>query len=145
MEVVCQGCLERDRRIAALEARVAELEAQVRELLARLNQNAANSSIPPSANPPGAKKPVVKPPTGRKPGGQPGHRGHRRTRLPAERVTEVVPFVPTACEQCGTALPAEAAAGDPEPKWHQMVEIAPTPVEVTEYQGHGRCCPCCAH
>jgi len=128
-----------------LQKRVAELEAQVRELMARLNQTATNSSIPPSANPPGAAKPVVKTPTGRKPGGQPGHRGHRRTRLPPERVTAVIPLVPTTCERCGTALPPEAAADAPEPKWHQVVEIAETPVEVTEYQGHGRCCPCCAH
>ncbi len=143
--VVCQGCRERDARIAALEARVAELEAQVRELLARLNQNAGNSSIPPSANPPGATKPVVKKPTGRKPGGQPGHQGHRRQRLPAERVTRIVPFVPPHCEGCGTTLPAQAGADDPEPTWHQVVEIAPTPVEVTEYQGHGRRCSGCGH
>ena len=143
--VVCQGCRERDARIAGLEARVRELEEQVRELLARLNQNAGNSSIPPSTNPPGAAKPVVKKATGRKPGGQPGHPGHRRRRLPPERVTQTVPFVPPQCEGCGAPLPAQAGANDPEPTWHQVVEIAPTPVEVTEYQGHGRRCAGCGH
>lgn len=143
--VVCQGCLERDARIAALEARVLQLEEQVRELLARLNQNAGNSSIPPSANPPGAAKPVVKTPSGRKPGGQPGHAGHQRKRLPPERVTRIVPFVPPQCERCGTLLPAQGGPDDPEPTWHQVVEIAPTPIDVTEYQGHGRRCPCCTH
>ena len=63
----------------------------------------------PRARPAGAPKPVVKAPTGRKPGGQPGHSGHHRHRLPPERVTHVVPFVPTACTtarpRCPTTPP----------------------------------------
>lgn len=49
----CPGCQE-------LLRRVEELEAQVRELLAKLNNNATNSSLPPSAKPPGTDKPVHK-------------------------------------------------------------------------------------
>ncbi len=65
MEVVtCPGCLERDKRIAALERRVAELETLVRDLLDRLGTNATNSGTPPSANPPQAPKPVTKKRTG---------------------------------------------------------------------------------
>src|ERR1700693_4348284 len=41
----CQGCHERDQRIAQLEARVLALEA-------KLGRHSRNSSTPPSANPP---------------------------------------------------------------------------------------------
>jgi transposase len=132
----CPGC----RKLGAL---VADLQAKVRDLEARLGQNASNSSLPPSANPPAAPKPVVKQPTGRKSGGQPGHEPHLRQRLPADRVTEVVRFVPTACHGCRAALPAEAGPTDPEPTWHQVVELPPRLARVTEYQGQFRTCPDC--
>ncbi|HZY85445.1 MAG TPA: IS66 family transposase [Gemmataceae bacterium] len=110
---------------------------------ARLGQNASNSSLPPSANPPQAAKPVVKKPTGRKPGGQPGHAPAQRLRLPPERVDEVVRHVPTVCQSCHEALPAEAGPGDPEPTWHQVAELPPIAARVTEHQGHSRICPHC--
>ena len=58
--VTCLGCLERDKRIAALERRVAQLETLVRDLRDRLGTNATNSGTPPSANPLDAPKPVTK-------------------------------------------------------------------------------------
>src|SRR5664279_4533840 len=91
----CPECVRLRRELDAALARIAVLEAQVRKLLAQLKRNSSNSSTPPSADPPGAPKPVVKTPTGRKPGGQPGHAGHHRRRLPPERVQVVVPYVPT--------------------------------------------------
>lgn len=146
VEPVCPGCQQRDRRIAELEGRVAELEATVRDLLARLGQNSSNSSIPPSANPPQAPPPVRKQPTGRKPGGQPGHAAHLRQRLPAERLTEpTVHYVPAICEVCHDDLPYAPGADDPESRWHQVVELPALPVQVTEYQAHGRICPNCGH
>ena len=142
----CQGCRERDERIAHLEERLAASEARVRELEDRLGQNASNSSIPPSANPPDAPKPVVKKPTGRKPGGQPGHDAHLRQRLPPERLTEpTVHYLPDICEACQDDLPQAPAPDDPEPRWHQVVELPEIPVQVTEYQAHGRTCPSCGH
>lgn len=124
-------------------AQIAELQAKVRDLEARLGQNASNSSLPPSANPPAAPKPVVKKPTGRKSGAQPGHEPHLRQRLPADRVTEVVRLVPKKCRHCQTILPAQPAPRDPEPSWHQVIELPPMIVQVTEYQGHSRTCPDC--
>jgi transposase len=132
----CPGCRERDARIAALERRVAELEA-------RLGQNATNSSVPPSANPPAAAKPVVKEPTGRQPGGQPGHAPRQRSRLPAERVQEVVRYVPRTCRRCQAALPTEPGPYDPEPAWHQVAELPEITARITEHQGHTRTCPRC--
>src|SRR4029077_18687795 len=97
------------------------------------------------ANPPNAPKPVTKAPTGRKPGGQPGHRGHHRQRLPQDRVNHVVAFVPTTCSHCQAALPAEPGPGDPEPTWHQVAELPELAAVITEHQGHARSSPCCGH
>jgi transposase len=144
MEPECQGCRERNARIARLEQQVAELVARVRDLEARLGQNASNSSIPPSANPPQAPPPVRKQPTGRKAGGQTGHTAHLRERLPPERLTEpTVHYLPDICQACQDDLPCMPGADDPEPRWHQVVELPEMPVQVTEYQAHGRTCPSC--
>ena len=135
-EPTCAGCRE-------LLKRLAELEAKLRDLEARLGQNASNSSIPPSANPPQAPPPVVKKPTGRKPGGQPGHTAHLRARLPAQRLTEpTVHYLPNVCEACQHRLPTAPGPDDPEPRWHQTVELPEFPVQITEHQAHGRTCPC---
>ena len=138
-EPTCAGCRELLKRIAELEARLRELESQ-------LGRNASNSSIPPSANPPQAPPPVRKKPTGRKPGGQPGHAAHLRVRLPPERLTEpTVDYWPDVCEACHDDLPAAPGADDPEPRWHQVVELPEIPVQITEYQAHGRTCSHCGH
>ncbi|HEV3445152.1 MAG TPA: IS66 family transposase [Gemmataceae bacterium] len=126
--------------------RIAELDARIRDLEARLGQNASNSSIPPSANPPQAPPPVRRKPTGRKPGGQPGHTAHLRMRLPPERLTETtIHYCPDICEACQDDLPSAPGPDDPEPRWHQVVELPEFPVQVTEYQGHGRTCSNCGH
>jgi transposase len=143
--VSCPGCAQRDALIEALQRRVDELERQVKDLQARLGQNASNSSMPPSANPPAAPKPVVKKPTGRKSGGQPGHPGHQRQRLPRERVQHVIALVPTHCEACQKPLPQQPSADDPEPLWHQFAELPKVSAIVTEFQGHARTCACCGH
>src|SRR5438034_3392956 len=136
-EPSCAGC-------RALLKRIAELDARIRDLEARLGQNASNSSIPPSANPPQAPPPVRKQPTGRKPGGQPGHIAHLRERLPPERLTETpIHYLPDICEVCQDDLPCAPGPDDPEPRWHQVVELPEIPVQVTEYQAHGRTCPNC--
>lgn len=136
VEPECQGCRE-------LQRRVAELEALVRELQARLGRNSSNSSLPPSADPPSAPAPVQKKPTGKRPGGQPGHPPALRQRLPADRVDTVHVLRPTHCRRCQAPLLVEAGPDDPEPTWHQVAELAPRPVRITEYQGHARTCPCC--
>ena len=139
----CPGCQERNARIAALEREVRDLRATVGDLQARLGQHAGNSSVPPSANPPDAPKPVVKTPTGRKPGAQPGHAPCQRVRLPAERVHDVVRYLPTTCRRCQAPLPAAAGPQDPEPTWHQVAELPPLMARITEHQGHSRRCPRC--
>lgn len=137
-EPSCAGCRE-------LLKRIAELDARIRDLEARLGRNASNSSLPPSANPPNAPAPVRKKPTGRKPGGQPGHTAYLRARLPSERVNHTEHFVPDICTCCQEDLSYEPGSDDPEPRWHQVVELPATPVEVTEYLSHGRICGNCGH
>ena len=142
---LCSGCRERDAHIAELQQHLAAALAQNRKLEESVRRNASNSSIPPSTNPPDAPKPTTKKPTGRKRGGQPGHAGHLRVRLPPERVQHTIPFVPLYCDYCETALPQTAGPNDPEPTWHQYTELPKTPAVVTEYQGHARTCTCCGH
>lgn len=142
------GCLQCDRLtklVMQLIAQIQQLQGRVHELEARLHTHSGNSSLPPSANPPSTPKPPPKPPTGRKPGGQPGHPGHHRSRLPAERVNHVIPYVPACCERCQTPLPQEPGPHDPEPTWHQVAELPEVPAVVTEHQGHARTCPDCGH
>jgi transposase len=142
---VCEGCRERDRRIDQLETQVKALVAQVKKLEAKLGRNSGNSSVPPSANPLDAPKPPAKERTGRKAGGQPGHSAQARVRLAPELVTRTKNFIPKNCEKCQHALPTEPGPADPEPVWHQVVELPKVLVEVTEYRGHGRTCPDCGH
>ncbi len=146
----CPGCRQRDvliaalqQHLAALQGRSDALEQRVRDLEARLGTNATNSSLPPSANPPQAPKPVVKKKTGKKPGGQPGHPARLKRRLPPERLHKVIPFVPSHCDHCHQALPAQPGPDDPAPSWHQVAELPEVAAQVTEYQGHYRTCPCC--
>jgi transposase len=139
----CPECVKLRALLEAALQRIAELEVEVRDLRGQLARNSSNSSSPPSADPPSAPKPVVKRPTGRKPGGQPGHPGHHRERLPAERVDDTIRYVPTTCVRCHSPLPETPAPGDPEPTWHQVAELPERPVTITEYQGHTRRCPGC--
>src|SRR5262249_38090226 len=119
----CPGCAERDRVIAAMQQQLVDLAARLRDLEDQQRRNAANSSMPPSANPPPAPKPVIKQPTGKRPGGQPGHPHHPRVRLPADRVRSTVVYRPEVCERCHQPLPVEPGPHDPEPTWHQVVDL----------------------
>lgn len=126
--------------IEGLEAAVKTLDERVRELEARLAQNSTNSSKPPSSDPPGVSRPPRKP-TGKGRGGQPGHRGHHRKRIEAERVDEVVLHRPQACGHCGHTL-AEAEDAKPA-QVHQVVELPPIRAQVTEHRMRCLRCPKC--
>jgi len=119
---------------AALRAENALLEARIRELEARLAQDSSNSSRPPSSDPPQAPPRPKGPPTGRKRGGQPGHHGACRALLPVEQVDEVVLVAPEVCRHCGQPFPASAGRPGGRVWRHQVVELLPLAVRVTEYQ-----------
>ncbi len=154
---ICPNCAKSAKRFAELEAAYAAIEAayaklktdhvkfetEIIELKAKLQQNSSNSSNPPSSDPPWQKQTRAKESSGRKPGGQPGHCGHHRERLPPERLKTIVPYIPKVCAYCQASLPQETGPSDPPPSWHQVAELPEVVVEVTEHQGHARACVCC--
>jgi transposase len=136
---VCQGCLERDRRVAALEARLAELEAK----LARSRKHSGNSSKPPSSD-------IVKPKKHsggkgkkqsdkRKRGGQPGHPQHKRCPFTPDEIDVTWVHYLTGCPCCGGRLfeieESEAVL--------QQIELDRLPITVTEHRRLSQqCCQC---
>lgn len=73
-------------KIEAQAARIALLEAENAELRRRLGENSSNSSKPPSSDAPSdrAARPSAAA-SGKKRGGQPGHKGSKRTLLPPNK------------------------------------------------------------
>lgn len=124
------------RLVAALVERVVRLEKEVADLREQLGKNSRNSSKPPSSDLPGAPDPPRPKGSKKKRGGQPGHPKHKRERLPADRV---VPCVPAVCAHCEHPLQGR----DPEPEWHQVVEVPAVLRDVTEYQLHCLTCSSC--
>src|SRR3954452_12697997 len=127
----------------ALQAESAVLHERVRELEARLGQTSANSSHPPSSDPPQAPARSKTPPSGRKRGGQPGHRGVHRALLPVEQVDEVIVVVPEDCRHCQQPFPESTGHRRGRVWRHQVVELLPLAVQVTEYQMVRRRCARC--
>jgi transposase len=127
----------------ALRAENTVLQARIRELEARLGQNSSNSARPPSSDPPHVPPKRRAASSGRKRGGQPGHRGAFRALLPVEQVDEVVTVVPEGCRHCGQPFPETATRRRRRVWRHQVVELLPLAVRVTEYQMMARRCPAC--
>src|SRR3954469_14332841 len=127
----------------AAQALIVALQARIRELEAQLGQTSANSSRPPSSDPPQVPPRPKAPPSGRKRGGQPGHRGTFRGLLPVEQVDEVVRVVPAVCRHCGQLFPETPSRHGARVWRHQVVELLPLAVRVTEYQMAVRRCAAC--
>lgn len=134
VEFLVELSARHERQIARLEARIERLEARSRE-------SSSNSSRPPSAEPPGSRPRRERSPTGRKPGGQPGHEGTARTLVADDQVDEVVEHWPERCSGCGDGLPSGEPVG--EPQRHQVFELPPIAVTVTEHRAQAVCCPGC--
>jgi len=120
------------------------LEARVAELERRLNRSSRNSSLPPSQDPPSAPPRPGGKRSGRGRGGQPGHEGRFRRLLPPERVDEVVEHWPERCRSCAHVFDAPELVDAADPWRHQVAELPPIAVRVTEHRLHGVCCPECA-
>src|SRR5215213_2350432 len=127
----------------AAQALIVALQERVRELEARLGQTSANSSRPPSSDPPQAPARSKAPLSGRKRGGQPGHRGTCRALLPVEQVDEIMAVVPEQCRHCEQPFPETTARRRARVWRHQVVELLPLAVRVTEYQMAVRHCTHC--
>ena len=134
-EAVVEVLLAMDRRIQQLDARVEKLERQ-------LARNSGNSSSPPSSDPPRGAPERGKDPSGRKRGGQPGHEGHGRPLLPAWAVDQVIDHWPASCG-CGHVFSEAERVAVGEPARHQVEELPPIAVQVTEHRCQRVRCPGC--
>lgn len=127
---------------------VAALREELAQVKEQANLSSRNSSLAPSQNRPGQGKDnrPRKPPKKRKrredgherkPGGQPGHPGHFRAPV-APNDVDVQPCpAPTQCG-CGAPLCQGQVI-----ERHQVVDLPPVEVTVTEYQRYATICPGC--
>ena len=147
-----EAILDGDRETAVgLLLRVGELveanrrlEARVTELERRLSRNSRNSSLPPSQDPPSAPPRPKQPASGRERGGQLGHEGSHRPLLPPERVDEIVEHWPKRCPACAHVFAEWELVDAAERARHQVAELPPIAVRVTEHCLHRLRCPVCA-
>ncbi len=136
-----EAILDGDREAAvALLMRIGELveanrrlEARVAELERRLKRSSRNSSLRPR-----------RPGSGRERGGQPGHEGKNRPLLPLERVDEVVEHWPERCRACAHVFSPDERVDAAAVQRHQVCELPPTAVTLSEHRLHRVCCPECA-
>jgi transposase len=132
--------VEANRRLVEANER---LEARVGELERRLKRSSRNSSLPPSQDPPSAPKRPGRQGSGRKRGGQFGHEGRYRRLLPAEHVDELVEHWPERCRVCAHVFVEPERVDTMQPWRHQVAELPPMAVRVTEHRLHGLSCPAC--
>ncbi len=137
-----------EREVARLEARVARLEEQARS-------SSRTSSKPPSQDPPKTRQQrraearakaralVREEGERRRAGGQPGHRGAGRTRLPDDQVDEIVDHYPDCCQGCGHEFGGQERAASERCGRHQIAELPPMAVIVSEHRTHRLRCPRC--
>ena len=126
--------------ISALLEIISSQQKEIDELKEKLNTNSNNSSKPPSTNlfnannKPGPKLKKGK----RNKGGQPGHKGTHRSLLPEDEVKHIVQHKPPANCSCGGLVSQITLY-----QRHQVYELPPIKVEVTEHQLFHGCCEQC--
>jgi transposase len=133
-EVVVEVLLQMDRRIQQLEARVEKLERELRK-------SSRNSSRPPSSDSSSAPA-RSKDRAGHKRGAQDGHEGHGRPLLPAWAVDEIVEHWPEHC-CCGHVFGKSEQVSVGEPARHQIEELPPINLRVSEHRALRVRCPEC--
>lgn len=112
----------------------------LRERIAVLEKNSNTSSKPPSSDivkqPSEQRQPGV-----RKSGAQPGHKGHFRKKLSADKVDDTKEFHLEVCPECGEDKLEDEITENL--RVQQVAELPERSIVVTEYRMHGRFCPCC--
>jgi hypothetical protein len=153
-DVCVEFILELAGRCDDLLARCERLEERVRRLEEQTRSSSRNSSKPPSEDPPKTRqqrraearakaKELLKGEGGRQAGGQPGHRGAGRMLAPEDQVNEFVHHYPDACGGCGHRFSEDERSPSRRPGRHQVAELPPTAVIVTEHLTHRLRCPQC--
>src|SRR6266404_6014045 len=142
LEIRCLAYQQAVTKLREEAFELSALKAQISELRERLGKNSHNSSKPPSSDPPSQTK---QPRKGllrrreRKRGPKAGHKGHGRRLKPESEVDHIIELRPVSCANCGYLLIGD----DPSPARHQISELPPVKVEVTEYQRHSLRCLVC--
>jgi len=153
-EVCVEFILDLARRFEELTASSARLEERVRRLEEQARKDSRNSSQPPSADPPKTRqqrraearakaKDLLAKGGERKAGGQPGHRGSGRELSPEDQVDEIVDHYPERCGGCGREFGAAERSPGGRFGRHQVAELPPISVVVTEHRTHRLRCPDC--
>jgi len=138
-----------------LTGETARLEERLRKLEQQTRSDSRTSSSPPSADPPKtrqqrraearakAKELLAKGGGERKAGGQPGHKGSGRKLVPEDQVDEIVDHYPERCGGCGHEFAQDERVAGPRCGRHQVAELPPITVIVTEHRTHCLCCAAC--
>jgi len=124
-------------QIVQLSEKVEKLEARKQELESQKDKDSHNSHKPPSSD--GLKR-VIKPTrvkSNKSSGGQQGHEGS--TLAMVETPDHIVHHPVTGCKKCGHNLTAVQG----RIIRHQITDIPPVEIEVTEHQAELKECPCC--
>ncbi len=129
---------------ARYERQVTRLEARIERLEEKLRENSQNSSRPPSADPAGKAPQPKRESSTRKQGGQPGHEGRARKLVAESELDEIVEHWPKRCSGCGRGFdPGEPHDLAAAPHRHQVMELPPIAVRITEHRAHSvRCSGC---
>ena len=137
-----------ERELGRLQTRIERLEEELRK-------NSRNSSKPPSSDPPKtrqerraearakAKELMRGEREQREAGAQPGHRGSGRKLTPEDQVDEIVDHFPESCRCCGYGF--EGVERRPSARFgrHQVAELPPIAVQITEHRTYRLRCPEC--
>jgi transposase len=138
--------------ILDLASRVERLEERIRRLEGEARQDSRTSSRPPSEDPPKTRqqrraearakaKELLR--GERKAGGQSGHRGSGRELKPEDQVDEIVEHYPDACRGCGYQFTVQEHHPAGRFGRHQVAELPPISVVLTEHRTHRLRCPEC--
>ena len=141
-EAVVAVLLALAAQVEAQNARIAKLTARIEELERRLRRSSHNSSTPPSQDPPGARQRKRAPSSGRSQGGQPGHPGHGRHLAPIEALDELIDHWPERCA-CGHRFSAAERCPVGPSARHQVAELPPITMRLSEHRLHRLRCPDC--
>ncbi len=146
--------LELAGRCEELAGRCERLEERVRRLEEQARSSSRNSSKPPSSDPPKTRqqrraearakaKELLADAERRRAGGQPGHRGSGRKRAPEDQVDEIVEHYPERCRGCGHHFSEDERSPSSRFGRHQVAELPPIAVVLTEHRTQRLRCPDC--
>jgi transposase len=131
---------ELSERIQQLLTTIAELNERIKAQDDQLHKNSRNSSKPPSTD--GYSRPLrpasTRSKTDRPSGGQKGHPGH--TMEMTDDPDHIIVHHVDSCKRCNRSLADTPVAGYER---HQVFDIPPVKIEVTERQAEIKHCPDC--